>query len=122
MQKMTDHAIPKGFSFYHWLACSTTRVHWFSWILLFLALMSAADAVSDYLSGKAVVEFGKSATVWERAKEESVFTAAIAFEAIQTVILLLLSWVFHAASRSVSHHDIFAPGQKLKSLEDDKQP
>jgi hypothetical protein len=121
MQKMSDPVWP-GFPLYHWLVSNLARVRWVSWVLLSLALISAGDVVSEYHSGTAVVEFEDTKTVVVRAENASAFQRAIIFEVIQTLVLVVLALAFHAACKSVSHYDIFAPGEKFKSLDDEERP
>lgn len=117
MQKMTDPVLPGSFPFHHWLVSKVERVAWLKWLLMLGVLFMIADIALECHTGIAETNFSGTLNSAVRANDAASFNRIISFQVFQAIGLLLVTWALHAASRSVAHYDIFAPGQEFKSLD-----
>ena len=112
---------PISFPFVKWFAASIRRVNVLKLILIVASLCSFGDVWLEQRDGTASVRFGRnlSQSSASRAEKPDEFGSIIRWEIVRSLGLLVLAAILQGAASAVSRHDIFAPGQKFKSLDDE---
>lgn len=114
-----DFVNPISFPFVKWIAASICRVKVLAVILIAGGVWSFGDVWLEQRDGNASVRFLRSQSSATLVEKPDEFARIIRFEVFRSFALILLAVVLQGAAAAVSHYDIFAPGEKIKSLEDE---
>ena len=113
-----DFVNPISFPFVKWFAASVCRVKVLAVILIVGGLWSLGDVGLEQKAGLASVRYVRCQSSATLADKPDEFARIIRFEVFRSVALLFLAFLLQGAAAAVSHYDIFAPGQKVKGIDD----
>ena len=113
-----DFVNPISFPFVKWLVASVCRVKVLAVILFVGGVWSFGDVWLEKRDGAARVGFLRRQSSATLAENPDEYARIIRFEAFRSVALILLAFFLQGAAAAVSHYDIFAPGQKIKGIDD----
>ena len=113
---------PFSYPFVEWSVATAGRVRFLVWILLAGALISFGDVCLEKREGVASVRKFGGATVAVRDERPDLFSGIIRYEMLRSAGLLLLCYFMRGILALRADDDIFAPGRKIRSLEDEQPP
>ena len=102
-----------------WLAASAWRITAIAWVSIVVGVCALGCTWHQQETGVAAVGFKHMQESVTRAEQPEVFAGIIRYEFLISLGLIVSGILMRGAVAAVSHYDIFAPGQKIKSLADE---